>query len=449
MGYVAVKGGTQAVLNAEELVEYFRLKGGSEPISVRQIQDQMRLAVDRAMSEGSLYAPELAALALKQSEGDSLEASFLLRAYRSTVPRIDFSLPAEGVRMRLLRHISATFKDIPGGQLLGPSRDYHLRLLNTLLKQESSESVQRYLSYVEGKTNTVGVELPSHDAPTQFPNANLLDASDIASLESSISEGLGHGVELSSFSRSVRGYCNKVIESMRAQGILAEPPSQEQAEADAEPYDITRQALTFPAPRSARLQVLTQADAGSVLAFAYSSVRGYGDVHPTLGELRIGYLPVEVAHPLTGEPVEIGEILATECEMVSRVQTDEQQGQEASLPRFGLGYGFCFGQSETKAMSMSMLDRVLSAAKESAVHGEDGPAANEEFVLSHVDGVEASGFTAHYKLPHYVSFQSDMSVLERTRKHRAKKFAEAIEKRRQATNIMESFTTLNEEDKQV
>ena len=395
MGYIAVKGGTQAVLSAEQLVEYFRLKGGSEPITVRQIKDQMRLAVDRAMSEGALYAPELAALALKQSEGDTLEASFLLRAYRSTVPRVEYSLPAEGVRMRLIRHVSATFKDIPGGQLLGPSRDYHLRLLNTWLKQESNESVQQYLSHVE----SVGTELAStHMEPQQkIP---------------------------------------KVIEAMRAQGILAEPPRQEQAEADAEPYDITRQALTFPAPRSARLQVLAQTDAGSVLAFAYSSVRGYGDVHPTLGELRVGYLPVEVAHPLTGEPVEIGEILATECEMVSRVQTDEQQGQEASLPRFGLGYGFCFGQSEAKAMSMSMLDRVLSAAKEGEVHGEGGPVANEEFVLLHVDGVEASGFTAHYKLPHYVSFQSDISVLERTRKHRAEKFAEAVEKRRQATDTM-------------
>jgi len=418
MGYVAVKGGTQAVLNAEELVEYFRLKGGSEPISVRQIQDQMRLGVDRAMSEGAIYAPELAALALKQSEGDSLEASFLLRAYRSTVPRIDYSLPAEGVRMRLLRHISATFKDIPGGQLLGPSRDYHLRLLNTLLKQESSESVQQYLSHVEEKANIAGKSqeprtgsaqdtIPTKD-PIQFP---------------------------------------KVIESMRAQGILSEPPSQEQAEADSEPYDITRQALTFPAPRSARLQVLAQADAGSILSFAYSSVRGYGDVHPTLGELRVGYLPIEVAHPLTGEPVEIGEILATECEMVSRVQADEQR--VTGLPRFGLGYGFCFGQSESKAMSMSMLDRVLSAAKEGGVQGEGGPVANEEFVLLHVDGVEASGFTAHYKLPHYVSFQSDICVLERTREHRAAKFAEAVEKRRQAANTMESFTTLNEEDEQV
>src|SRR6266542_852509 len=151
MGYVAVKGGTQAVLNAEQLVEYFRLKGESEPISVRQIQDQMRLAVDRAMSEGSLYAPDLAALALKQSEGDALEASFLLRAYRSTVPRIDYSLPAEGTRMRLLRRISATFKDIPGGQMLGPSRDYHLKLLNKLLMEESSESVRQYVAQMESK----------------------------------------------------------------------------------------------------------------------------------------------------------------------------------------------------------------------------------------------------------------------------------------------------------
>jgi alpha-D-ribose 1-methylphosphonate 5-triphosphate synthase subunit PhnI len=239
----------------------------------------------------------------------------------------------------------------------------------------------------------------------------------------------------------------KVIESMRAQGILAEPPKQEQAEADAEPYDITRQALTFPAPRSARLQVLTQADAGATLSFAYSSVRGYGDVHPTLGELRFGYLPVEVLHPMTNEPVEIGEILATECEMVSRVHMDEQEEQEkADIPKFGLGYGFCFGQNEVKAMSMSMLDRVLSAAKEGNMHGESGPVANEEFVLLHVDGIEASGFTAHYKLPHYVTFQADISVLEQTRKHRAEKFAEAIEQRQQAFNQLQSLATPIDEE---
>jgi alpha-D-ribose 1-methylphosphonate 5-triphosphate synthase subunit PhnI len=395
MAYVAVKGGTKAVLNAEQLVDYFRLKGGSEPISVRQIQDQMRLAVDRAMGEGAVYAPELAALALKQSEGDALEASFLLRAYRSTISRVDYSLPAEGVRMRILRRISATFKDIPGGQLLGPTRDYNLRLLNTLLREESSQSAQERLAEIEELMEDVPAE------QQVFP---------------------------------------KVIESMRAQGILAEPPIQEQAEADAEPYDITRRALTFPAPRSARLQVLSQADAGSLMTFAYSSVRGYGDVHPTLGELRYGYLPVEVAHPLTGEPVEIGEILATECEMVSRVTTPEdEQKQDAPLPKFGLGYGFGFGHCEVKTMSMSLLDRVLSAAKENAMHGGTGPASNEEFVLLHTDGIEASGFTAHYKLPHYVTFQANISVLERSRNHQAEKFAATVERRQQAENQLQDL----------
>ncbi len=378
MGYVATKGGTEAILKAEGLVEYFRLKGGSEPLQPRQIQDQLRLAVDRAMSEGSLFAPALAALALKQSEGDALEASFLLRAYRSTLPRLAYSLGAKGDRMRVLRRISATFKDIPGGQLLGPTRDYQLKLLNKLLLDEGGEEVR----------------------------------AELARLEASLSER-GRG-------RKQGGYFPKVIESMREQGILA--PAQPNPET--EPYDVTRKAITFPAPRSARLQTMARGDVGSMLALAYSSIRGYGDAHPTLGELRVGYLPVEVAHPLTGEAVEIGEIMVTECEMVSRVTTEEesQGGSNAgaeSGPKFGLGYGFSFGHSEVKAMSMSILDRVISAAKESNVHGQSGPAAHEEFVLQHIDGVEASGFTAHFKLPHYVTFQADISVLERSQSHQA------------------------------
>ncbi len=384
MGYVATKGGTQAILNAEQLIEYFRLKGGSEPISTRQIQDQLRLAVDRAMSEGSLYAPELAALAVKQSEGDSIEASFLLRAYRSTLPRLEYSLGSRGEDMRVLRRISATFKDVPGGQLLGPTRDYQLKLLNTLLADESSEDMREYLAQLEEKlANQTRPEKPS-------------------------------------------GYFPKVATSMRAQGILA--PAQTSPEA--EPADITRKAISFPASRSARLQTMARGDVGSLLALAYSSVRGYGDAHPTLGELRVGYLPVEVAHPLTGEAVEIGEILATECEMVSRV-TSDPAGSTAddSLPKFGLGYGFSFGHLEVKAISMAILDRVISSAQELGVHGQTGPAAHEEFVLQHVDGVEASGFTAHFKLPHYVTFQADIKVLERSRTHEAALQAQASARR--------------------
>lgn len=414
MAYVAVKGGSQAVLNAEQLVEYYRLKGQSEPIRTRQIQDQMRLAVDRAMSEGALYAPELAALALKQAEGDSLEASFLLRAYRSTVPRLDYSLPIEGVRMRPIRRISATFKDIPGGQILGPTRDYQLRLLNTLLTEESSTSTRELLREIEERLlkQTEGTEL----TPI-FP---------------------------------------KVIESMRAQGILVDIPPQEQAEAETEPYDITRRALVFPVPRSARLQSLAQADVGSLLAFAYSSVRGYGDAHPTLGEVRVGYLPIQVAHPLTGEAVDIGEIFATECEVVSKAFTDDEKKGldvvERGVPKFGLGYGFSFGQNEVKAMSMSMLDRVMSAAKEGSAHGASGPASNEEFVLLHSDGIEASGFTAHFKLPHYVTFQANISVLERAQGHQTSLSAQAAGQRQQAMqqvqDLLQSITEQGSEQEQ-
>lgn len=383
MGYVATKGGSQAILYAEELLDYFRLKGGSTPLTVNQIEDQLRLAVDRTMSEGSLYAPALAALALKQSEGDAIEASFLLRAYRSTVPRLAYSLPARSERMRLLRRISSTFKDIPGGQLLGPTRDYQLKLLNNWLLAETDQTVETILAKFEAQLAQVDPNLETG----RFP---------------------------------------KVIESMRQQGILA--PAQPNPEP--EPYDITRKAISFPAPRSARLQTLARADTGSVLALAYSSVRGYGDAHPTLGELRVGYLPVEVAHPVTGEAVEIGEILVTECEMVSRV-TASPSGSEKddSLPQFGLGYGFSFGHSEIKTISMAILDRVLSAAKEVGVHGKSGPAADEEFVLQHVDGIEASGFTAHFKLPHYVTFQADITGLERNRYFEATLREEADQRR--------------------
>ena len=39
------------------------------------------------------------------------------------------------------------------------------------------------------------------------------------------------------------------------------------------------------------------------------------------------------------------------------------------------------------------------------------PAHTEEFVLYHTEPVEASGFCIHYKLPHYVTFQSGLDAL--------------------------------------
>ena len=93
-------------------------------LSLAQIREQMPLAVSRVMSEGSLYDPQLAALALKQAAGDAIEAVFLLRAYRTTLSRFGYTQPLDTGRMRLQRRISSTFKDVPGGQILGPTYDY-------------------------------------------------------------------------------------------------------------------------------------------------------------------------------------------------------------------------------------------------------------------------------------------------------------------------------------
>ncbi len=139
--YVAVKGGEKAIDNAHTLLASKRRGDALVPeLSVEQIRQQMPLAVARVMGEGSLYDEELAALAIKQAAGDLLEAIFLLRAYRTTLPRFTASLPLQTEHMNLERRISATFKDLPGGQLLGPTFDYTHRLLDFSLLAEGSPS---------------------------------------------------------------------------------------------------------------------------------------------------------------------------------------------------------------------------------------------------------------------------------------------------------------------
>lgn len=357
MSYVAIKGGERAIDAAEKLVHFFRLRGNSRPLEVEQIMDQMRLAVDQVMGEGSLYAPYHAALALKQAEGDAIEASFLLRAYRSTLERLNYSLATDTSHMFVIRRISAAFKDIPGGQILGPTRDYSLRLLDFDLAEENSEKAE---SFIKEFLSKVG-EVSTQKLPSRFP---------------------------------------KVIEILRAEGLLekAHPHDMEEKPIP----DLTREPLTFPAARQIRLQAMARAERGSILALAYSTMRGYGNVHPTLGELRVGYVPLVVNHPVKDLKITAGWLLVTEAEVIARM--DDAQG----TPRFTLGYGLCFGQDEIKAISMAVLDRAMRA-KEAGSPGED-----EEFVLYHIDGVESSGFAAHWKLPHYVTFQSVLDRLRRT-----------------------------------
>lgn len=356
MAYVAIKGGTKAIENACKLMAYQRMKDSSDPLQIAQIQKQLYLLVDRVMGEGSLYAPELAALAIKQSAGDTLEASFMIRAYRTTLPRTGYTIPCTTSGMRIIRRISSAFKDIPGGQVLGPTSDYTLRLLDFDLQDETKQS-RKVLC------NRMADELPKHfDWPEHFP---------------------------------------KIVDILRKEGLLTPPLSKSEPGNGARVFDITRNALVFPAPRSAVLQSLARGETGGLLALAYSSMRGYGNVHPTIGELRVGYLPLAIPHPLTGKPYTAGEVKVTEAEVVSRFNNPDGR------PMFQLGYGLCFGQNEIKAISMAILDRTMQAVEPKA------PAEDQEFVVTHTDGIEAMGFCNHWKLPHYVDFQSDLDRLRK------------------------------------
>ena len=152
---------------------------------------------------------------------------------------------------------------------------------------------------------------------------------------------------------------------------------------------------------------MARAETGSLLAIAYSNMRGYGDVHPTVAELRVGYLPIMLPHPITGELTEVGEVLVTECEVVAMYEANDAGGK----PMFTIGYGACFGHNEVKAISMAILDRALQKGMKD---GPANPSEDPEFVLLHVDGVDSMGFASHYKMPHYVTFQSDLDRLRTT-----------------------------------
>jgi len=358
MGYVAIKGGGKAIAGAHTAVESLRTaegEGGSS-LPLASIEHQLRLLTSRVVSEGGLYHPRLAALAIKQMQGDTLEAAFALRAYRSTRPRLMETPTQSTSGMRLIRRISSAFKDIPGGQMLGPTMDYALRLLRLDLADESPETFRQV-------SRRFIKDAPHSDLPDSFP---------------------------------------KVVDALREEGLL--PPQPERPDS---PFDITREPLVFPVPRSAALATMARAETGSLLALAYSNVRGYGNVHPTIAELRVGYVPVMLPHPITSEPTEAGEVLMTECEVVAT-----QEGAESGAPPlFSLGYGACFGHNEVKAIAMAILDRALQKGMQD---GADCPSEDPEFVLLHVDGVDSMGFANHYKMPHYVTFQSEVDRLRTT-----------------------------------
>lgn len=277
--YVAVKGGERAIENAHAwLAEERRGNTDIAELSVPQIREQLKLAVDRVMAEGSLYDPDLAALAIKQSRGDLIEAIFLIRAYRTTLPRFGASEPVETGTMACDRRISATFKDLPGGQVLGPTFDYTHRLLDFKLAADGDVP-----------------PAPTRDAPAgEVPH--------------------------------VMGFLDR-------EGLIEDAPRE-----NTPPPDLTREPLEMPANRALRLQALTRADEGFTLGLAYSTQRGYARNHAFVGELRIGTVAVELDIPELGFAVDVGEITLTECETVNQFTGSKSEPPQFTRG-YGLVFG--------------------------------------------------------------------------------------------------------------
>lgn len=384
--YVAVKGGEKAIDHAHGLLAQLRRGAPDVPaLGVRQIQEQMPFAVARVMTEGSLYDPQLAALAIKQAGGDMLEAIFLLRAYRTTLPRFLASEPVDTTAMQIERRISATYKDLPGGQVLGPTFDYTHRLLDFSLLDED-----------EGVQDAARPTLPAQGADaTSAPGGMAVQQPPMPQAQQggSVPEQTALGDDA----------CLRVLGWLEQEGLM-------RAEQDAPgPVpDITREPLDFPSNRQQRLQMLARGDEGFLMALAYSTQRGYGRNHPFAGEIRIGQVELWIAPQELGFDICVGDIQLTECEMVNQFM-----GSATEPVQFTRGYGLAFGHNERKAMGMALVDRALCAPE----LGEDilSPAQQEEFVLMHSDNVEAAGFVAHLKLPHYVDFQSELDLVRRIR----------------------------------
>jgi alpha-D-ribose 1-methylphosphonate 5-triphosphate synthase subunit PhnI len=345
--YVAARGGEGAIQNAEQL--YHDLKAPLTREAVREIERTMPYLIDRVMGEGSLYAPDLAALALAQCGGDIYEAVLMLRAYRSTQPRVGYAEAICGDEMLTVRRISAAFKDIPGGQVLGPSLDYSHRILQLDVLDEEKDG---------GAVRERGVVPEATVLPQQLPS---------------------------------------VASWQRVQGLLPDANAELRTDAEEIP-DVTREPLLFPAPRAIRLQSLSRAETGGVLALGYANMRGYGSVHPTINELRLGYVDVRATHPITGETFTIGRVRMSQAEIVTTFKGP------ANDPHLKLGYCATIGWNEVKTIAGSMLDMAMDLP-------EPHPSHTEEYVLYHTDPVESSGFCIHYKLPHYVTFGSSLDAM--------------------------------------
>ena len=352
--YVAVKGGERAIANAHALLaDKRRGDRGVAEIETRQIDEQLSLAVDRVMSEGSLYDREIAALAIKQARGDLIEAIFLARAYRTTLPRFGFAEPLDTEAMALSRRVSATFKDLPGGQVLGPTFDYTHRLIDFSL----AEARRPAAAGDRPRRRRVGDAARRRHHRRRRPDRE---------------EPAGRG---------------------RRAGRRRHPRSRQNS-----PLRATRGCRRWRAATKASCSASAIRPSAATAATIRSSARSASARSRS-----------RCSSPSSASPSRSGRSPSPNA----RWSTSSWAAATASRRVSPAAMASAFGQSERKAMSMALVDRALRA--DELAEERIGPAQDEEFVLSHCDNVQATGFVEHLKLPHYVDFQAELALLRELR----------------------------------
>ncbi|MEM9785878.1 MAG: carbon-phosphorus lyase complex subunit PhnI [Pseudomonadota bacterium] len=344
MAYVATRGGERAIEQSQRL--YREEMGEITAERVDQIRRAMPYLIDRVIGEASLYDEDLAALALAQTGGELYEAVLLLRSWHTTQPRLAVAEPVTQERLFTHRRISAAFKDIPGGQILGPTLDYAHRILATEVLSDKAYTPEP-------------VEPAAKPSPAHQPS----------------------------------------VAAWQAENELLTAATPDTTAGNDIP-DITREPLLFPSKRAHTLQSLARAETGGVLALGYAAQRGYGQAHPTVNELRLAEGEIMVQHP-RGTTFSAGRVKISQAEVVNKKGTQLE-----------LGFAATFGWNEVKVIAAATLDLNSDGA-------EKGSATEEEFFLYHTEGVESSGFCIHFKLPHYVTFQSSLDAMRDAKKKRA------------------------------
>lgn len=426
MGYAAARGGLEAIEAAEELVRRHRLGGESPWLGLDQIIERQRLAVDRVMGEGGLWDARLAAMALRQAEGDSIEAAHLLRAYRSTLPRLAYSEPIEADELRVLRRIVPAYQKPPGPQLLGRTTDYAGRLIELRPDAELQAEGARLAASVHSNGHRGGPDDAGRVGATEVTGATGM--ADVVDGANDHQEAPRQPARLYDLLRQLDLVVDRRPGSSNGNGYRSggqdeeahrSPPATDRLPRDGdgssgqdeEPFDLTRRPAQPPAPRSARLAAMARAETGALVNLWYRNILGPdGYLHEvTLGEVRHGYLPVPVRHPLTGGTVRIGRVRVTEVEAI-----EDLDGPDEPRDRFDVGYGMVLGHNERKAIAMANLDIACHRDNQRASRDRDdergsrdgGRTGLEQSLLLTTDGLDASGFLEHLKLPHYVTFRS-------------------------------------------